>query len=74
VKFCHKRTFLQSFLFSPTAECTYARLHCNPKWEKLPAGFTAPIPDSEIRPDKTAARIYDKLIEKNADCEGEALQ
>jgi xylulokinase len=46
----------------------------NPKWEKLVAGFTAPIPNSEIRPDKKAARIYDKLIEKYAACEVGALE
>jgi xylulokinase len=45
----------------------------NPKWEKLVVGFTAPIPGSEIRPDKKAARIYDRLIEKYAACEGDAL-
>jgi xylulokinase len=45
----------------------------NPKWEKLIVGFTAPIPNSEIRPDKKAVRVYDKLIEKYAECEGEAL-
>lgn len=45
----------------------------NPKWEKLVAGFTAPVSDSEIRPDKKAARIYDELVEKYAACEYEAL-
>jgi xylulokinase len=45
----------------------------NPKWEKLVAGFSQPIPNSEIRPDKKTARIYDKLIEKYAACEGEAM-
>ena len=45
----------------------------NPKWEKLVAGFTAPIPDSEIRPNPKAVRVYDKLVEKYADCEREAL-
>ena len=45
----------------------------NPKWEKLVAGFTAPVPDSELRPNPKAARIYDKLVEKYADCEREAL-
>ena len=44
-----------------------------PRWEKLTAGFTNPIPDSEIRPDKKAAKIYDKLLEKYAACEGEVL-
>jgi xylulokinase len=46
----------------------------NPKWEKLVAGFTAPISGSEIRPDKKAVRIYDSLIEKYAACECEALE
>jgi xylulokinase len=46
----------------------------NPKWEKLVAGFCDPVPDSEIRPDKKAARIYDQLIEKYAACEDEALE
>ena len=45
-----------------------------PKWEKLVAGFSEPVPNSEIRPDKKAARIYDKLVEKYAVCEYEALQ
>lgn len=45
----------------------------NPKWEKLVAGFTAPVPGSEVRPNPRAARIYDKLLEKYADCEREAL-
>lgn len=45
----------------------------NPKWEKLVAGFTAPIPGSEIRPNPKAARVYDQLVEKYADCEREAM-
>jgi xylulokinase len=45
----------------------------NPKWEKLAASFSNPIPNSEIRPDKKAAKIYDKLVEKYAACESEAL-
>jgi xylulokinase len=43
-------------------------------WEKLGAGFSQPVPNSEIRPDKKAARIYDKLLEKYAACESEAMQ
>jgi xylulokinase len=43
-------------------------------WEKIVAGFTAPVPGSEIKPDKKAARIYDKLLEKFAACEGDALE
>jgi len=45
----------------------------NPKWDKLVAGFCQPIPGSEIRPDKKAAKIYDALLEKYAACECEAL-
>jgi xylulokinase len=45
-----------------------------PKWEKLVAGFTNPIPNSEIRPDKKSARIYDQLVEKYAACENAALE
>jgi xylulokinase len=45
----------------------------NPKWDKLVAGFTAPVPGSEIRPDAKAARVYDKLLEKYAACESDAL-
>jgi xylulokinase len=45
----------------------------NTKWEKLVAGFTAPIPGSEVRPTPKAVRVYDKLIEKYADCERDAL-
>jgi xylulokinase len=45
----------------------------NPKWDKLVAGFTAPLPNSEIKPDKKAARVYDKLIVKYASCERQAM-
>ena len=45
-----------------------------PEWEKVVAGFADPIPGSEIRPDPKAARVYDKLIEKYAACEREALE
>jgi sugar (pentulose or hexulose) kinase len=44
-----------------------------PRWETLVAGFSAPIANSEIRPDKKAAKIYDALIEKYAACERRAL-
>jgi xylulokinase len=46
----------------------------NPKWDKLIAGFTNPIANSEIKPDKKAAKIYDKLIEKYVSCEQDALE
>ena len=45
----------------------------NPKWDKLVTGFTDPVPNSEIRPDKKAAKIYDKLLEKYAACERDAM-
>jgi len=45
-----------------------------PEWEKVVAGFTDPIPHSEISPDKKAAKIYDKLVEKYAAREREALK
>jgi xylulokinase len=44
------------------------------KWEKLVAGFASPLPNSEIRPDKKTGKIYDKLLEKYAACESEAMQ
>lgn len=45
----------------------------SPRWDKLVAGFSAPIPGSEIRPNPKASRVYDQLLEKYADCEREAL-
>jgi xylulokinase len=44
-----------------------------PKWEKVVAGFTDPMPNSEIRPNP-AAKVYDRLIEKYAACECAALK
>ncbi|MGD0651455.1 MAG: FGGY-family carbohydrate kinase, partial [Verrucomicrobiia bacterium] len=43
-------------------------------WEEVVAGFTDPVPDSEIKPNPKAARVYDKLIEKYAECERRVLQ
>ncbi len=45
-----------------------------PEWEEVVAGFTDPVPGSEVRPDPKAARVYDRLIEKYAACEREALK
>ena len=42
-------------------------------WKKLVAGFSDPIPGSEIRPDKKAVAVYNRLIRKYAACEREAL-
>ena len=38
-------------------------------WQKVIAGFTAPIAASKITPNKKAARIYDRLLETYAQCE-----
>ena len=43
-----------------------------PNWDKLTAGFTAPVPGSEILPNKKAAKVYSQLIGKYAACEYEA--
>jgi len=45
-----------------------------PSWDKIVRGFTDPIPGSEIQPSIKAAKVYDKLIEKYAKCEKQALQ
>jgi xylulokinase len=44
-----------------------------PSWDKIVRGFTDPIPGSEITPSLKAAKMYDKLIEKYAKCEKQAL-
>jgi xylulokinase len=44
-----------------------------PEWVKVVAGFTDPIPNSEIRPNPKATKVYDKLVEKYAACERAAL-
>jgi len=44
-----------------------------PKWERVVAGFTDPVPNSEIRPNPKAAKVYEPLIKKYARCEREAL-
>ena len=43
------------------------------KWEKLVAGFTTPVPGSEVLPNKQAAKVYDRMLDKYAACEYEAL-
>ena len=45
-----------------------------PKWDKIVAGFTNPVPNSGIRPNPKAAKVYDQLIQKYARCEREALK
>jgi len=45
-----------------------------PNWEDIVAGFSEPIPNSEVRPNPAAVAVYDKFIEKYAACEREALK
>ncbi len=45
-----------------------------PAWSEVVAGFANPIPNSEIKPSGDAVRVYDKLVEKYATCEREALR
>ena len=45
-----------------------------PRWETLVAGFSEPIANSEIRPNKKATKVYDLLVEKYAACERRALE
>jgi xylulokinase len=42
-----------------------------PDWKEIVAGFTDPIPNSEVRP--MNAKIYDSHIEKYAECEARSL-
>jgi xylulokinase len=45
-----------------------------PKWEALVKGFCDPVAGSEVRPDKKAAQVYDRMVGKYAECEAEALK
>jgi xylulokinase len=42
-------------------------------WEKICAGFTKPVPGSEVKPDKKAVKIYADLLDQYACCEADAL-
>ena len=44
-----------------------------PMWRDVVAGFTDPVPDSEVRPNTQAARVYDKHVKRYADLEAKAL-
>ena len=43
------------------------------KWEKLVAGFTAPVPGSEVRPNPRAVKVYHQMLDQYAAAEYEAL-
>ncbi len=42
-------------------------------WEEIVAGFTDPIAGSEVRPDPATRPVYDRLLERYADCERRVL-
>ncbi|HUJ08401.1 MAG TPA: FGGY-family carbohydrate kinase [Verrucomicrobiae bacterium] len=46
----------------------------NPNWADIVAGFTAPVPNSDIHPQPGAARVYDKLITEYSRFEREILK
>jgi xylulokinase len=43
-------------------------------WQEIVAGFTDPIPNSEVRPNPVAVKVYNALIEKYARREADALR
>lgn len=45
-----------------------------PRWEGIVAGFSDPVADSEIKPNLKATRVYDRLMEKYAQCERQAFE
>jgi len=42
-------------------------------WENIVAGFTAPVMDSEIRPNPKAVAVYNKLVQKYRACEAKSV-
>jgi xylulokinase len=45
-----------------------------PRWQDVVAGFTDPLPNSKVRPSRTSARVYGRLMEKYANHERDALK
>jgi len=45
-----------------------------PRWQNVVAGFTDPLPESEVRPSATSARVYGQLMHKYTRHEREAIQ
>jgi len=43
-----------------------------PEWQDVVAGFTDPVPNSEVRPNAKAARVYDTHVERYAEIEKRA--
>ncbi len=46
----------------------------NADWQKVIAGFTSPVSSQKIKPNRKAARVYDRLIEKYARLERETIE
>ncbi len=46
----------------------------NADWQKVIAGFTSPVSSQKIKPNRKAARVYDRLIEKYARLESETIE
>jgi len=42
-------------------------------WENIVAGFTAPVMDSEIRPNSKAVAVYNELLQKYRACEAKSV-
>ena len=43
-------------------------------WEKIVAGFTDPVKESRVRPDKSAVKVYRQFLTLYAACEAHALR
>jgi xylulokinase len=65
---------VQASVLAKTAKPARGDACATDLWQDVVAGFTDPIPNSEIKPNPKAARVYDKLVEKYAKCEREALR
>ena len=47
---------------------------CDLSWDEVVSGFTDPIRESRVRPDKAAVRVYREFLELYAACEAHALR
>ena len=47
---------------------------CDLSWPEIVSGFTDPIRESRVRPDKAAVRVYRQFLELYAACEAHALR
>jgi xylulokinase len=42
-----------------------------PPWDEVVSGFAEPVPGAMLVPDRAAVSVYDRLVEKYAECEGQ---